>query len=292
MAKRHWGDRSDGRKVTAPGMQTVMCHLYPNRTDNEAYLNTRLDVTELSRYLEKKNAEHPEYKTTVFQALIFAITKMVYERPRMNYFIQGHRMYERNEISMAFVCRRRFTEQSEEALMFFVPEENDNLDTLSRRIGTEVVETRKSEVATGGIDDILNKFAKIPRLLLMFVIWIFRVLDFWDLMPQVMKDGNPNYATCFLSNLGSVGCEACYHHLNNFGTQSFFVTMGVVRKEEILMPDGTKQIRDIVDIGTILDERIADGFYFARSLKLIRHLFEHPEMLDEPISKPSGFDYK
>jgi len=292
MGKRRWGDRSDGRKVDAPGMQTVMCHLYPNRTDNEAYLNTRLDITELNRYLEKKNAEHPDYKTTVFQALIFAIGKMVNERPRMNNFIQGRGMYERNEISLAFVCRRRFTEHSEEALMYFVPKEEDTLSTLSYRIGGEVHETRKSEVATGGIDDILNKFGKIPRLILMFVIWIFRCLDFWDLMPKVMKEGNPNYATCFLSNLGSVGCEACYHHLNNFGTQSFFVTMGVMKKEEIIQEDGRKEIRDVVDIGCILDERIADGFYFARSLKLVKYLFAHPEMLDEPLNKPSGFDYK
>lgn len=292
MGKKHWGDRSDGRKVKdVPGMQTVMCHLYPNRTDNEAYLNTRLDITELIKYLEKKNAEHPEYKTTVFQALIFAIGKMVKERPRMNFFIQGHRMYERNELSLAFVCRRRFSEHSEEALMYFIPEENDTLETLSRKIGAEITETRKSEVATGGIDEILNKFAKIPRILLMIIIWFFRVLDFWGLMPKVMRDGNPNYATCFLSNLGSVSCEACYHHLNNFGTQSFFVTMGVIKKEEVVMPDGTKQIRDVVDIGAIIDERIADGFYFARSLKLVRHLFAHPEMLEEPLSAPSGFDY-
>ena len=44
--------------------------------------------------------------------------------------------------------------------------------------------------------------------------------------------------------------------------------------------------------GMNFDERIADGFYFARSLKLIRHIFAHPEMLDKPIGEPSGFEYK
>ena len=57
------------------------------------------------------------------------------------------------------------------------------------------------------------------------------------------------------------------------------------------MPDGSKQIRDVVDIGATLDERIADGFYFARSLKLVKYIFAHPEMLELPLSVPSGFDF-
>ncbi|MBQ5787644.1 MAG: hypothetical protein IIW12_05525, partial [Oscillospiraceae bacterium] len=65
-----------------------------------------------------------------------------------------------------------------------------------------------------------------------------------------------------------------------------------IHKEERIMPDGSKQIRDVVDIGATLDERIADGFYFARSLKLVKHMFAHPELLDLPLSQPSGYEYE
>jgi len=291
--KKRWGDRRDARWVReTPGLQTIMAHLYPNRTDNEAYLNVRLDITNLLAYLEEENKKHPDYKITVFHALVFAIAKMVSERPKMNYFIQGRRMFERDIISLGFVCRRRFTDHSEEALMYFVPKEEDTLNSLGYKIVGEVHETRKSETSTGGIDKWLDRFAAIPRVLLIFVIRIVRWLDFWDLMPAELMRGDPNYATCFLSNLGSVGCESCYHHLNNYGTNSFFVTMGVMKKDEVVKADGTKEVRDVVDIGCIVDERIADGFYFAKSLKLIRHLFENPEMLNEPLGKNSEFDYK
>ncbi len=70
------------------------------------------------------------------------------------------------------------------------------------------------------------------------------------------------------------------------------ITVGTLHKEELLMPDGTKEIRNVVDYGATLDERIADGFYFARSMKLIKHVFAHPELLDRPIGQPSGFEYK
>ena len=58
------------------------------------------------------------------------------------------------------------------------------------------------------------------------------------------------------------------------------------------MEDGTEQIRDVVDFGAILDERIADGFYFSRSMKLAKYLFAHPEMLEIPLGTPSGYKYE
>ena len=33
------------------------------------------------------------------------------------------------------------------------------------------------------------------------------------------------------------------------------------------------------------DERIADGYYFAKSAKVLQYLLSHPELLEEPASK-------
>lgn len=289
--KRKWGDRRDGRRVKAPGLQTVMCHLMPNRTDCEVYLNDKLDVTELLKFIEKKNAEHPEYKTTVFHCAVMALARMVRERPLMNRFIQGRRMYERNEISVAFVVKRRFADGADESLMFFVPKDEDTLDPISRKIVGDVRETRKSETSTGGVDALIDGFAKIPRIILMAAIRIIRWLDFWGINPKALTDGDPNYSTLFCSNLGSIKAPSVYHHLNNYGTNSMMITFGTVHKEEMLMEDGHKEIRDVLDFGATLDERIADGFYFARSFRLIRHIFANPELLDKPLGENSGFEY-
>ena len=291
--KRRPGDRRDGRWVReAPGLQTVMGHLMPNRTDSEVYLHDIFDVTDLLPYLDAKNAQHPEYKTTVFHALIMSVARMLKERPKMNYFIQGRRMYERYDISLSFVCKRRFQDNGEEALMFFIPDDEETLDSMSYKIVGEVRETRKNESSTGGIDAVVDGFAKIPRVALMGAIRAIRWLDFWGKNPRVITDGDPNYSSVLLSNLGSIQAPSVYHHLNNYGTNSIMVTLGTIHKEERIMPDGTKQIRDVVDVGATLDERIADGFYFARSLKLVRHIFEHPELLDLPLNVPSGFRYE
>ena len=291
--KRRWGDRRDARWVKeVTGLQTVMANLMPNRADCEVYLHDTFDATELVKFLDKKNAEHPEYKTTVFHAFLLCLARMVKERPLMNRYISGRRTYERYDITLSFVAKRKFADGAEESLLTVKAKDEDTLDSVSRHIVGDVRETRRSEHSIGGIDSAVDGFAKLPRLLLIIVFRIIRWLDFWGLMPKALTEGDTNYSTVLVSNLGSIKCPAVYHHLNNYGTNSIMVTLGTLHKEELLMPDGTRQVRDVVDIGATLDERIADGFYFARSLKLIKYVFEHPELLDRPLSEPSGFEYK
>lgn len=291
-SRRRRGDRRDGTLVHAPGLQTIMANLMPNRTDCEVYLSDKLDATNLLAWLEQKNATHPEYKTTVFHCALVGLARMVRERPLMNRFVQGGRIYERNEISLSFVVKRKFEDRAEESLMVLVPKDTDTIDSVSRHIVGDVKEIRKSDHATGGIDELMDKFAALPRPVLMLAMRIVALLDFWGVNPKFLTDGDPNYTTILASNLGSIHCPSVYHHLNNYGTNSIMVTIGTLHPEELVMPDGHKEIRTVIDIGATLDERIADGFYFARSLKLIKHIFENPEILDQPLGEASGFDYQ
>ena len=291
IKNKKFGDRPDGHYVKAPGLQTVMGYLFPKRTDCEVYLNDKLDATELLKYIEKKNAEHPEYKTTIFHCALTCIDRIIRERPLLNRFVQGYRTYEREDVSLSFVVKRKFADGANESLMVLVPKDEDNIDSISRKIVGDVNETRKSDVATGGVDELLDKFAAMPRLMIMVLIRIIRWLDFWGINPEFITEGDPNYTTVLASNLGSIKCPSVYHHLNNYGTNSIMITIGTLHKEELLMPDGHKEIRDVVDFGAILDERIADGFYFAKSLRLLKHVFENPELLDKPLGEHSGFDY-
>lgn len=275
-----------------PGLQVIMAHLFPKRTENEVCLLDDIDITDLLKFIDSKNEGNPEIKTTLFHCFIYAITKMINERPKLNRYIQGQRFWYRDKISFSFIVKRRFSDHAEEALMVLVPEMTDVVGDITNKVSGDVKEIRKSEKSTGGIDKALDTVAKIPYILRMLFVGLVRLLDFWGLVPLGFRTGDTNYTTVLLSNLGSIKCPAVYHHLNNYGTNSIMITIGEMHKEVKVMPDGTEQIRDVVSIGVTLDERIADGFYFARSLKLVKHIFAHPEMLDEPIGNPSNFEYK
>jgi len=289
---RKWGDRRDGHWVKdAPGMNIVISCLYPKRTECEVYLHQEIDITKLLRYLETKNGPDAEYKTTLFHCIVTMVARVLNERPKLNRFIQGARIYERDEITISFVAKRRFTDHSEEALMVYKAKGSDTLSDVSRKIVGEVHEMRDQTQAVG-IDDILNKFAKLPRPLLMLAVRIVRWLDYWGKVPKVLTQGDPDYTSVLLSNLGSIKCPSVYHHLNNYGTNSVMITIGAMHRSPVVLEDGSIAVRDFVDIGATLDERIGDGFYFARSLKLIQYICAHPELLDRPLEEDSGYDYK
>ncbi len=291
--KRKWGDRPGARYVRdVSGLTTIIFHLMPKRTESEVYLADKIDATELMKFIEKKNAEHDNYKTTVFHCFVVALARMIRERPKMNRYVQGRRMYERDSMSFSFMAKRRFADDAEESFMQVVPKDDDTIDTISHQIYGDVREVRKHEHSTGGMDATIDAFAKIPRFLLMLVFRFIRILDFFGKVPKSLKEGDSNYSTVLLSNLGSIKGPAVYHHLNNYGTNSIMITVGTLHKEEMVMPDGTKEIRDVVDFGATIDERIGDGFYFVRSLRLVKYIFAHPELLDKPLSEPSGFEYE
>ena len=87
-----------------------------------------------------------------------------------------------------------------------------------------------------------------------------------------------------VSNLGSIGCGAIFHNINDFGNSSSLLTMGEIKDEEIITGK-TREVRKICEWGMNFDERIADGYYFAKSAKVLQYLLSHPELLEEPASK-------
>ena len=289
MEKKRWGDRRDARWLREmDGMHCIMPHLMNKRTDAEVFINFQLDVTEALAYIARKNEGEPEYRTTLFHCVIMAMAKTVYLRPMLNRYISGRRFYQRQAISLGFTAKKRFEDHSEETLIVTeVPEEWTLADVTRKVVGTV---HKAREEKSYGLDDTLNTLKRLPRPLMMFVMWCFRTLDFFGKMPLALTESDPNYATVFLTNLGSIRCPTVYHHLNNYGTNSIMAAIGTIHKAEVVGPDGTKRVRDVVDLGVTVDERIADGFYFARSLKIVQHMLERPELLDRPLKEEIDFE--
>jgi len=40
-----------------------------------------------------------------------------------------------------------------------------------------------------------------------------------------------------------------------------------------------------VDIGLTIDERLADGYYYSRTVHLLKKLLENPELLERPLNE-------
>ena len=284
--KKRIGDRFDATLVRdADPMHGFMPYLYPHRADNEAFIEETVDLTALNAFLEKKNANFDHaHRYTIFHCVACALIKTVTLRPKMNYFIQGMRLYKRDELSLAFVVKKQFDDHGEEALAFkkFGPE--TTLDSFHEEIMKEIFECRRSDKVDNSTKG-MAFFMKLPRFILRPVVYILRRLDFFGKVPYDLIRTDPNYASIFISNLGSIKLNAAYHHLSNWGTNSLFVVIGQKHKEPVFSEDGSYEMHEILHVGVTLDERIADGYYYAKSIALFKHIMEHPELLDRPANE-------
>lgn len=290
--KRKWGDRKDARRIRkTDSMHAFMPYLLPNRTDNEAVLSDYANVENLEKYIAQKNADNPDFKYTVFHGIVAALAKTIYLRPKMNYFYQGHRYYERNDLSFSFVVKRKFEDHSEEALAIIKinkESEESPIEQVYGKVKKFVTKVRK-ENKTDGATDIISVLCKLPRFLLKFVLWVLRKLDYYGIMPTAISKEDPYYSTVFVTNLGSIKASANYHHLTNWGTNSVFLIVGEMKNMQVVDKEGNTEIHKMIPLGFTVDERIADGFYFAKSFKIFRHLIENPELLDRPIQEDIDF---
>lgn len=281
MGKKR-GDRKDGRWIRdIDGFHFIMPYLMPNRCDSEVYIEELIDVTEMVKYIEAHNSVNKEFRLKPFHVITAAVGKIIYHRPYLNRFVAGRRLYQRNKITLAFVVKRRFNDEAEESLLVTEIKEDTTLEQISRRIAGDAQTIRKE----GGndINDLLDKLSKLPRWLMRLAMCVFRFLDFHGWMPESICRGDSNYASVLLSNLGSIKCNAVYHHLNNYGTNSIVITIGRIHKELMADDDGNTSVRDVVAIGATADERIADGFYFARSIRMLEEILRDPQQLENKM---------
>ena len=251
-----FGDRKDAVRVrNVDGMHMIMCDIKPLRADSDVYINQKVDVTELVKYIEEKKKS--ESDLTYFHAFSTAIAKVFYNRPLLNRFVLNKHFYDRKEVSLSFVAKVDFEDDSPEYLNVIRVGENDTLIDVKNKISGTVKKVRSN--SKNGTDDAVNVVGKLPRFLRVFVMWTLKKLDNHGLIPYSLIENDIYHSSIILSNLGSIDCNAIYHNLTDFGTNSILMTIGKIHKEQVVMEDGKVEIRDICDFGVNVDERIADG---------------------------------
>lgn len=248
----------------------IMPYIMPKRTEAEVSSKIDIDVTELVKYVEKYNKENHEYKMSYFHAIAACFAKTCFNRKKLNRFVKDKRIYERKVLTFGFIAKDKLSDTGEERIVCLEVDPKDNILTLSRKMAIDVFKVR--EEGTNDMDGILNILTALPKWLLSIIVKIVFFLDEKGASPKFLTEGDTNYVSILFSNLGSIKSNSVYHHLNNYGTNSIVITIGTIREE-----NGKK----LVDITFTLDERIADGFYFVKSVQLADYIARHPKLLEE-----------
>ena len=235
-----------------------------------------LDIPEapLRAYMNEKRRQG---KSVSHLALILtAYLHTMREYPALNRFVVGHKIYEHNDITASMVVLKPGTGQ--DTMSKIRLEYGDDVFAVQEKI-TAYIEQNRQLGEANSLDSIMNVFMKMSWLL-GFLIGLLRVADRLGLLPRWLINVSPFHASFLITNLASIRTNHIYHHLYQFGTTSASIAMGNMREVPRRTREGIVFDR-CIPLGVVMDERIANGHYFAQAFAQMKKYLADPELLEK-----------
>ncbi len=276
-----WKDRSDGRYIrSSPAIEQITPFIMPQRVGANILFDESVEISELDRYVRaKRRAGMPNFGMT--HAIVAAYVRTVAKYPALNRFVAGQRIYSRGEdIVVCMTVKKEMTKESPDTVIKVHFHPGDTARDVYEKFNA-AVSSAKDEMENSNVDDAAGILTSTPRMVLKFVVWLVKSLDYFGMAPRFLLELSPFHGSIYFTSMGSLGIRPVYHHLYDFGTVPAFCAFGRKRRAEEIK-DGEVVERKYMDLRFNLDERICDGFYYASLIKYFLRLLTHPEVLDQP----------
>ena len=278
-----WGDRSDGRKVRtlAPMAQITMYFQWERNICSNLFEDS-FEITHIDRYIRQKRREGlTDFGIT--HVLLAAYVRGVAKYPQLNRFISGQKVYSRgDDIQYCMVVKKEMTVDSPDTSIMVHLNPRDTAEDVYHKLNAAIDSVKATQELDSSLDGLIQYLNLIPGLLLKFVVWLLKLLDYFGLLPKFLLELSPFHGSLFFTSMGSLGIPPIYHHLYDFGNIPCFGAFGCKRRATEVTEDGTVVQKKYIDVKFVLDERICDGYYYATFFKHYRRLLAHPEVLDNP----------
>lgn len=282
--RRRFGDRKEGRLLrTLPAFNKFIPFIMPQRNDRFIHYEEAFEVTEVDRHLRKLRVNG--YKGIgILHFLIACYIRAVSMLPGLNRFVAGRRIYAHDDIEVVMTVKREISLNAEETTIKVRFEPTDTIQDVYRKMNEKIDEIKTSD-EQNNTEEIAGAFARLPRFLIRFIIWILRVMDYFGWLPQSIMDASPFHGSMIITDLGSLRIGPVYHHIYNFGTLPVFIAFGAKYHKYEINRHGQVQDNKYIDTKMVLDEGIVDGHYYAQLLQAFRYMFQHPEIVESPPTK-------
>jgi hypothetical protein len=281
--RTRFGDRYDGRLLRSlDPLYLMIPYIMRTRVDSQNYFEDRIDVSALEEWLRAQRAAGRNVSFLHF--FIAAYVRTISQRPRLNRFVAGRRIYARNEILVSFALKKRLNEDSPETVVKLPFSPTATVHEVARAVEAAVA-ANKGASSKNEADVTARLFTLLPGLLIRFAVWFLAWLDVHGLMPRALHRVSPFHTSVFVTDLGSLGIRPIYHHLYEFGTTSLFLAFGAKERERALDEGGGVVLRKTVGLKVVADERICDGYDYVAAFKYFTRLFRHPEELEAPPAR-------
>ena len=276
-----WGDRSDGRRIrTLSPMAQITMYFQWERNICSNFFEESFEITHIDRYIRQKRREGlTDFGIT--HVLLAAYVRGLCKYPQLNRFISGQKVYSRMEdIQYCMVIKKEMSIDSPDTSIKVHLNRKDTAADIYHKLNAAVESVKATQELDSSFDNLLNYLNLIPGVVLKFVVWLLKFLDYFGLLPKFLLELSPFHGTLFFTSMGSLGIPPIYHHLYDFGNLPVFGAFGCKRRALEVQEDGSVVQRKYLDVKFVLDERIVDGYYYAAFFKHFRTILRHPEILD------------
>ena len=265
------------RKITP--YARIVPYIMENRCGSQNFVFDKIYLEKIDKYIKQKQAEGLK-NFGLMHLIIAAYVRAVSQRPGINRFIRGQKIYSRNKVEISFVIKKEMTLESPDTVIKVLLDPSLTAEEIYNIINDKVEGYRNAP--NSSFDKLAKVLNFIPGLLLRWTVRFLRFIDYFGLLPKFLRRLSPFHASLFITSMGSLGIPPIVHHLYDFGTVPVFCSFGAVQREYKLNAKGDVVRRSYVEITYNLDERICDGFYYASAMKYIRTIFKNPTVLDTP----------
>ena len=266
--------RPDGDLVrNMPRTRRIVPFIMRRRNESTVFFKQKVDTSKTVKFIEEFR-ERTGLRATMLHLLIYAAGKMLKDRPRLNRFVAGGRIFQRHGFWVSFSAKKQKTE---DAPIVLVKEEINpswDFEELVRKIESGINQGRSDNLST--TDTELSLLFNLPVFLVGWLVWFLMKLDHVGLLPGDFIRKDPFFASLFIANLGSIDMDAGYHHLYEYGNISVFMMVGRIHDEVVVGPDRKPTVRPMMTLRYSFDERIEDGLYAARALDIMKKIIEDP----------------
>ena len=255
-------------------------YIMPHRYDAQVFCKNKINCENIDKFIREEGEKGNKF--TYMHIVIAGLVRMYAERPKMNRFVINRKIYARKGISICFAIKKKLKEDAPETTIKLNFTGKESIYEVKKIIDDAIKEN--SEINdSNDTDKVAKKLLKLPNWFLKFVMKVILFLDNRGMLPRKLINVSPFHTTCFLTNMKSIGTDYVYHHIYDFGTTSQFLSMGKEHIEPVVDENDNITKRKILKMGMVIDERICDGFYYAKGIKIGTRYIQNPELLKEPL---------
>ena len=249
----------------------------PKRSNANCWTKLSIKAENMLSFINEKKELGEIY--TVFQTVVAALIRTGSQFPQLNRYIYAHRLHTRNDFTISFAVS--LGEEVALKKVHFAPDMT--ISQIHALIEDAVTSARTNP--HDSLDSSMDFMMKLPDFLAAFIFVMYPKLVNIGLFPKKFPDEDPLYASAMVSNLGTFGLDAPYHHLYDWGNISVFITIGIIEKVPMVMPDDSVKAVPAISIGFNVDERIASGKVISDALTYFKNMIENPRLLELPPDK-------